>query len=185
MTLPNFLFTSRKLGPLYAQLAAAPFLSFRLFSAIKSIKEIFNFLVIENLDADMDFPIAWTSWDLTLGYLRSVLSFSSNYNLTDVFYGNYNLTDLFRTWHPIMLLAELSSMLMYFLSLIVLRLVPTKYIYIQSTTVYVSSLELGLSPPLSRQRVCPSPPPESKGRGHTRLRVRGWGSPNSDDWKKA
>ncbi len=33
----------------------------------------------------------------------------------------------------------------------------TKYIYIQNTTVYVLSLELGLSHPLSRQRVSPSP----------------------------
>ncbi len=28
-------------------------------------------------------------------------------------------------------------------------------------------------------------PPEPKGGGHTRLRVRGWGSPNSDDWRKS
>jgi hypothetical protein len=34
---------------------------------------------------------------------------------------------------------------------------PTKYVYIKSTTVYVPSSELGLSQPLSRQRVCPSP----------------------------
>ncbi len=41
-------------------------------------------------------------------------------------------------------------------------------------------------PPLSRKQVCPPPPPESKGGGgHTRLRVRGWGSPNSDDWRKS
>ncbi len=33
----------------------------------------------------------------------------------------------------------------------------TKYLYLQSTIVYVPSLELGLSHPLSRQRVCPSP----------------------------
>jgi hypothetical protein len=33
----------------------------------------------------------------------------------------------------------------------------TKYVYIKSTTVYVPSSELGLSQPLSRQRVCPSP----------------------------
>jgi hypothetical protein len=33
----------------------------------------------------------------------------------------------------------------------------TKYIYLQSTTVYVPSSELGLFHPLSRQRVCPSP----------------------------
>jgi hypothetical protein len=31
------------------------------------------------------------------------------------------------------------------------------YIYIKNTTVYVPSSELGLSQPLSRQRVCPSP----------------------------
>jgi hypothetical protein len=36
-------------------------------------------------------------------------------------------------------------------------LLPTKYILIKSTTVYVFSLELGLSHPLPRQRLCPSP----------------------------
>ncbi len=55
-----------------------------------------------------------------------------------------------------------------------------KYIYIKSATLYV---ELELSQPLSRQRVCP--PPQTKGwEGHTRLRVRGWGSPNSDYLRK-
>ncbi len=50
----------------------------------------------------------------------------------------------------------------------------------QSTTMYVRSSELGLShPPVSHQRVCPSP--RSQRGGHTRLRVRGWGCPNSDD----
>ncbi len=29
-----------------------------------------------------------------------------------------------------------------------------------------------------------APPPEQKG-GPTRVRVRGWGSPNSDDWRKS
>jgi hypothetical protein len=38
-----------------------------------------------------------------------------------------------------------------------------------------------LPTPLSRQRVCPQP---KMGGGHTHLRVRGWGSPNSDDWRK-
>jgi hypothetical protein len=59
--------------------------------------------------------------------------------------------------------------------------------YIKSTTVYVPSSELGLSQPLSRQRVCPSPPNRGGGvgDGHTCLRVRGWGSPNSDDWRKS
>jgi hypothetical protein len=60
----------------------------------------------------------------------------------------------------------------------------TKYIHIQSTTVYVPSSELRLSHPFSRQRVCPSPW-NQRGRGHTRLRVRGWGSPNSDDCRKS
>jgi hypothetical protein len=40
--------------------------------------------------------------------------------------------------------------------------------------------------PLSCQRVCPSPQEPRGGGGlHTRLRVRGWGSPNSDDWRKS
>jgi hypothetical protein len=43
-------------------------------------------------------------------------------------------------------------------------------------TVYVPSSELGLSQPL---------PPEPGGGGHIRLRVRGWGSSNSDDWRKS
>jgi hypothetical protein len=50
----------------------------------------------------------------------------------------------------------------------------TKYVYIKSTIVYVPSSELGLSQPLSRQRVCPSPQNQGEG-GHIRLRVRGWG----------
>ncbi len=43
----------------------------------------------------------------------------------------------------------------------------TKHIYVQSTTVYVPSSELGLSHPLSRQRVCPYPraPPRYRGGG--------------------
>ncbi len=32
--------------------------------------------------------------------------------------------------------------------------------------------------------MCPSPRTGGGG-GHTRLRVRGWGSPNSDDWRKS
>ncbi len=50
----------------------------------------------------------------------------------------------------------------------------TKYLYIKSTKVYVPSLASKCVPP-----------PGTKGGGHTRLRVRGWGSPNSDDWRKA
>jgi hypothetical protein len=53
----------------------------------------------------------------------------------------------------------------------------------KSTTVYVPSSELGLSQPLSLQQVYPSP--QNRGGGHTRLRVRGWGSPNYDDWRKS
>jgi hypothetical protein len=56
-----------------------------------------------------------------------------------------------------------------------------KVLNIKSTTVYFPSSELGLSQSLSRQRVCPSP--QNRGGGHTRLRARGWGSPNSDDWR--
>ncbi len=56
----------------------------------------------------------------------------------------------------------------------------TKYLYMQSTTVYVPSSELELPQPISRKRVCPP-----KGGGHTRLRLRGWGSSNSDDWRKS
>jgi hypothetical protein len=47
--------------------------------------------------------------------------------------------------------------------------------------------------PLVRIGTLPTPlspaskplPPEPEGGGHTRLRVRGWGSPNSDDLRKA
>ncbi len=38
--------------------------------------------------------------------------------------------------------------------------------------------------PLSRKRVCP-PPPDQRVGGHPRLRLRGWGSSNSDDWRKS
>jgi hypothetical protein len=54
----------------------------------------------------------------------------------------------------------------------------TKYLYIKSTTVYVPSSELGLSQPLSRLRVCPSPhnggggahSPAAKGVGESQFR---------------
>ncbi len=56
---------------------------------------------------------------------------------------------------------------------------------IQSTTVYVPSLELGLSHiPLSPASV-PLPLVPKGGGEHTHLRVRGWGSPNSDNWTKS
>jgi hypothetical protein len=55
------------------------------------------------------------------------------------------------------------------------------YTYLKSTTVYVhwSELGVGLSHPLSR------PSPRNQRVGHTHLRVRGSGIPNSDDWRKA
>jgi hypothetical protein len=62
----------------------------------------------------------------------------------------------------------------------------TKYVYIKSTTVYVPLSELGLSQvptPISPASV--PLPPEPGGGGDTRLRVKGWGSPNSDDLRKS
>ncbi len=50
--------------------------------------------------------------------------------------------------------------------------------------MYVPSLEFGLPHPLSRKRVCTSPR-NQRGGAHTRKRVRGWGSPNSNDWRKS
>jgi hypothetical protein len=57
--------------------------------------------------------------------------------------------------------------------------------YIQRGPHCMSPRRIWDSPnPLFRQRVCPSPP-RTKGEEHTRMRVRGWGSPNSDDLRKA
>ncbi len=57
----------------------------------------------------------------------------------------------------------------------------TYHIYKEYHIVYVPSSELGLShPPLSPASV-PFPPGIKGGGGHTRLRARGLGSPNSDD----
>ncbi len=63
----------------------------------------------------------------------------------------------------------------------------------QSTYIYRApqcmspSSELGLFQPLSHKRVCPPRPSPLDQRvgGHTRMRLRGWGSPNSDDWRKS
>ncbi len=41
-----------------------------------------------------------------------------------------------------------------------------------------------LPPPLSSASV-PLPPEPKGGGGHTCVRVRGWGSPNSNDWRKS
>ncbi len=57
----------------------------------------------------------------------------------------------------------------------------TKYVYTECATVYVPSSKLGLSQPLSRQRVCPSPP-ERGGGAHSPAAE---GSPNSDDRRKS
>ncbi len=64
------------------------------------------------------------------------------------------------------------------------RYTHTKYIHIKSTTVDVPSSEFGLYHLLSGQRVSPFPGTKGGG-GHTRQGVRGWGSPNSNDWRKA
>ncbi len=65
--------------------------------------------------------------------------------------------------------------------------VCTKYVRIYKEYKSVCPIiGIGLSQPLCRQRVCPSRlPPEPGGGGHTHQRVRGWGSPNSDDWRKS
>jgi hypothetical protein len=54
-------------------------------------------------------------------------------------------------------------------------------------SVCVPSSELGLPHPLFRKRVCPPPPEPGGGGAHsdTRLLVREWVSPRSDDWRKS
>ncbi len=41
-----------------------------------------------------------------------------------------------------------------------------------------------MSVPSSELDPPPPTPPFPEAGGHTRPRVRGWGSPNSDDWRK-
>ncbi len=62
---------------------------------------------------------------------------------------------------------------------------PTKYIYTWNTTICVPSSELGPPPPFPLSQGV-YPPSWTKGGGgrDTRLQVRGWGSPNLDDWRK-
>jgi hypothetical protein len=60
----------------------------------------------------------------------------------------------------------------------------TKYLYKQSTTVYVPSSELGIPQPLFRKRVCP-PPPCTKGKGAHSPAGGVWGSPNSEHRRKS
>ncbi len=59
-----------------------------------------------------------------------------------------------------------------------------KHINTESNTVSVPTLSLGPPTP-SPASECVPPPPQPKEGEHTRLRVRGWGSPNSDDWRKS
>jgi hypothetical protein len=68
------------------------------------------------------------------------------------------------------------------ISSVKVRVQSTKYVYIKATTVYVPSSELGLSQPVSRQRVCPSPQnrgggveahsPAGEGLGESQFRQR-------------
>ncbi len=63
----------------------------------------------------------------------------------------------------------------------------TKYIYIHldSWVPECMSPRRWDSPtPSPASEFAPPPPGNQKGGGHTRMRVRGWGSPNSDDWSK-
>jgi hypothetical protein len=62
-------------------------------------------------------------------------------------------------------------------------LAHTKYVYIKNTTVYVPSSELGLSQPLSRQRVCPSP--QNRGGGAHSPAGEGLGESQSNDLRKS
>jgi hypothetical protein len=64
--------------------------------------------------------------------------------------------------------------------------VHTGTVYTWSTAVYVPSFEIGVrTPPLPLQQANVPLSPEPRGGGHTRLRVRGWGSPDSDDLRKS
>jgi hypothetical protein len=66
------------------------------------------------------------------------------------------------------------------------RLHSTKYVYIKSTAPQSMSPRPNWdSPPNPSLASECAPPPRTGGGGHTRLRASGWGSPNSDDWKKA
>jgi hypothetical protein len=61
----------------------------------------------------------------------------------------------------------------------------TKYLYKYRVPQCMSPRWNWDSPTPSLASEC-SPPPGTNGSGrHTRLRLRGWGSPNSDDWRKS
>ncbi len=67
----------------------------------------------------------------------------------------------------------------------VLRSLTTKiHIYLEKHSVCLF-VRIGTPPPPLPQRVCPSPGTKGGEVLHTRLRVRGRGSPNSNDWRKS
>jgi hypothetical protein len=64
-----------------------------------------------------------------------------------------------------------------------------EYCRAQSTYIYrvpqcMSPRRNWDSPTPSLASECAPPPGTKEGGGHTRLLVRGWSSPNSDDWRK-
>ncbi len=158
-------------------------LSFRVIQLILVEKDIFthNFRRLEKKLRTL--PTLCSFTELFTNYT------GHNVLLSAALYGEgkgYNLTTKRFSLHSYMTLwAQITK------SHVPVRLKYQAYSYciaqstyiIKSTTVYVPSSELGLSQHLSRQRVCPSP--QNRGGGHTRLPLRGWGSPNSDDWRKS
>ncbi len=65
------------------------------------------------------------------------------------------------------------------------RVYSTKYLYMYIEHHSVCPLVgIGTTPPLLPQASVPSPPDQRVG-GQTRLRLKGWGSPNSNDWRNA
>ncbi len=56
-------------------------------------------------------------------------------------------------------------------------------IYIEHHSVYMSTRWNWDPTPLDASEC--ALPPGPKGGGHTRLRLKGWGSPNSNDWRNA
>jgi hypothetical protein len=65
------------------------------------------------------------------------------------------------------------------------------YTYCHKVLIYIEHhsvcplVGIGTPPtPLPQARVPSPPPPPQRVGGHNRLRLRGWGSSNSDDWRK-
>ncbi len=70
-----------------------------------------------------------------------------------------------------------------------MQYLPSPYSRSQSTYIYRAPQCMSPrwnwdSPPLQPQASVPSPPDQRVG-GHTRLRLKGWGSPNSNNWRNA